>query len=67
MFNKPRDYKESELPLTLLGQEKDTYKSVFRLTSLLNSSLSIALKCNGYIQQNTILQSGEIINNAWVK
>jgi len=64
---KPRDLKEEDLPLTHLGQEEGTYQNVYKLTSPIGSNAHLSLKYNGYIRRKAILQSGEVIDNAWVK
>lgn len=64
---KPRDISENNLPLSLIGNEKGTFKQVFELTSLLNSNITLSLKYHGYINQSAILQSGETVDNVWVK
>lgn len=58
---KSKEIKESDLPLRRIGEQEGTYRVVYELTRSLDSSLSLSLKCNGYVQENIKLHSGDIV------
>jgi len=64
---KPKEIKEKDLPLFNVGQEKGSFKSIYKLIGLLDSDIQLSLKYNGYKNKKAVLQSGEVLESAWVK
>ncbi len=67
MAQTPTLINNSDMPLRFIGYEKETNNSVYSLTGKLNVDMHLSLKYSGYVNKETILSTGEVIERAWVK